>query len=659
MKRLKQKASTLLLPSKYNIHIRLHCPLAIAQKYDYQKPNQQEFSNELRVIHKAKMVSSPSYALVKELSDEIRTDKVTFFKNPINIDNEDKFEKEFDIVFMGRFQELKGTKDINKILERLPENYKALLIGPKSNLFKVSPNVKCSVEKKGEITGNKRFEYIKKSKCLMMPSQFENCSMVILETLSCHVPVVCWDVGGNSEIATSSVLNCAKFGDYDDFSHKIKSFVTSYPGESVFVEAVKRINADFTNGIKNLINEIANENPIIYRGMNNKEQHSYCTESVESYITPSSKLRVFGVAFSNEHIEELWAPVIDRLGYEYRYVSRRELGHHTVFKHPAYEINKKWFCQFDWIKDTDRLLKQIQNYRPNFILFHNGLHPIYKDALEKIKDLKIPIIYSELGWFPQKDHIYFDKWGTNGQSYIASMTAEQLCKKTFRHNNESHEVTGEYALIVTQLENDTNLIVNSPRFKNNINFLKHVISKIPSGTKIIIKPHPLDKNVERYEFLENEKIKLVTDTSTDILLKNAHSLIGINSTVLLQALKFDVNIYAYGRSILDNKGVAIDCTEISIDKRWTNAMLGSRQKRDAIVESLMDHQINLIEIRNGNNPSQTAALPLIENCIYDFTHLINRKIETTKRPTSIIINEEVTKTAPKPKKRSKVNKIKN
>lgn len=63
---------------------------------------------------------------------------------------------------MGRFQELKGTKDINKILERLPANFKVLLIGPKSNLFKLDPSVKCSVEKKGEVIGDKRFELVKK-----------------------------------------------------------------------------------------------------------------------------------------------------------------------------------------------------------------------------------------------------------------------------------------------------------------------------------------------------------------------------------------------------------------------------------------------------------------------------------------------------------------
>ncbi len=424
------KASTLLISSKYNVHIRLHCPLAVAQKYDNQKPNQQEFSNELRVIHKAKMVSSPSYALVNELSDEINNEKVTYFKNPINIDSEEKYQKEYDLVFMGRFQELKGTKDINKILERLPSNFKVLLIGPKSNLFKISSNVKCSVEKKGEITGERRFSLIKKSKCLMMPSQFENCSMVILESLACKVPVVCWNVGGNSEIASPAVLKCAKFGDYDDFAHKIIDFVSNEVSTFSFDEALNIINEDFKAGISNLINQISQKKPIFYRGINNKDTHTYKQEDIKNYSPEHKKLRIFGVAFSNEHIEELWAPIIDSLEYDYRYVCRRPLGHHKVFNHIPFDINRKWFCHFDWIKDTDRLIGQIRAYKPNFILFHNGSHPIYKDALDKIKELKIPIIYSELGWFPQQDHIYFDKWGTNGQSYLSSLTAEQLCKKT-------------------------------------------------------------------------------------------------------------------------------------------------------------------------------------------------------------------------------------
>ncbi|MFS7194303.1 glycosyltransferase [Rahnella inusitata] len=343
------KASTLLLPAKYNVHIRLHCPLAVAQKYDGQTPNQQEYSNELRVINKAKLVSSPSYALVKEIGNELKSTQVTYYKNPIDIgDSEKNVDKQYDLVFMGRFQELKGTSHINKILENLPENYNVLLFGAKSETLKISPKVKCKVYKKGQVLGNARFDLIRKSKCLMMPSNFENCSMVILESLACHVPVVTWDVGGNKEIAPPSIIKCAKLGDYNDYSRKIVSFIENPPSSNDFTSAIDCINKDFSTGITHLINEIAQKTIIPYLGMNNEKLHIYEPTRNDQTITEINKLRVFGIAYSNEHIEELWGPVISYLGYEYRYVSRQPLGHHTVFKHEPFQIEKKWFCHFDW-----------------------------------------------------------------------------------------------------------------------------------------------------------------------------------------------------------------------------------------------------------------------------------------------------------------------
>lgn len=622
------RASTLLLPSKYNVHIRLHCPLAVAQKYDGHTPNQQEYSNELRVIYKAKLVSSPSYALIKEIENELKNTQVTYYKNPIDIEEPElKPEKIYDLVFMGRFQELKGTAHINRILEYLPDNFNVLLFGAKSETLKISPKVKCKVHKKGQILGNARFDLIRKSKCLMLPSNFENCSMVILEALACHVPVVTWDVGGNKEISPPTVLQCAKFGDYRDFAIKIINFVENQPEKNHFETSINNINKDFNNGISSLIKEITKKEIAPYFGMNNAKHHVY--EPVRSEISHQeiNKLRVFGVAYSNEHIEELWGPVISYLGYEYRYVSRQPLGHHTVFKHDPFEIEKKYFCHFDWVKNTSRLITQIKNYRPNFILFHNGSHPIYTHVLRALKELKIPIVYSELGWFPQKDHVYFDKWGVNGLSYLASQTSEQLCGKTFDNCNAEVKISGDYALLVTQLENDTNLIVNSPRFKNNETFIKHIIDQISDRTLLIVKPHPLDKNTDRYDKFASDRVKIERSLDTNTLIQNAHSVIGINSTVLLQSLEFDVNIYTYGHSILDNKGVSIDCISDEISLIWQDTLKGSRKVRNAIINSLKSRQINLLAIREKVRPNDISLTPLIENNISDFSHIINLKLE--------------------------------
>ncbi|MGL4600194.1 MAG: glycosyltransferase [Plesiomonas sp.] len=622
------KAATLLIPSSYKVHIRLHCPLAVAQKYDNKKQNQMEFSNELRVIYKAKYVSSPSYGLYQEIKNELTKKPDFFYKNPIDpritTNKENNIQKEYDLVFMGRFQELKGINHLNKILSKLPKEYKVLLFGPNSNLFKTSKNILCDITKKGLITGDEKLNLIRKSKCLMLPSEFENCSMVILEALASHTPVVCWNVGGNSEIAPPNIVSCAKYDNHHEFAQKIVDFIETPPEQIEFEKIIKDINTDFELGINSIIKSAKLGITHSYLGLNNRHYHHYTKIKNNSAII-SPKLRIFGIAFSNEHIEELWAPVIDHLEYEYRYVCRRPLGYHSVFKHEKYPIKQEFVCIFDWIKDSDRLIKQLKSYRPNLILFHNGSHPIYRETINKIKALRIPILYSELGWFPQKDHVYFDQWGVNGKSYIASLSAEELCNQNFNEElNEIKPINGEYALIITQLENDTNLIVNSPKFKNNENFIEHIIDEIGNKTKIIIKPHPLEKNTSRYSRFISKNVKLVINEDSSSLIKSAHSVIGINSTVLIQALCEDVNIYTYGSSILDNKKVTIDCQSKSISKQWSNVLIGSRKKRNSIIKELKSRQINLLEIRNGITKSNINLLPLIENYTLDFSNIITK-----------------------------------
>ncbi|KAE9637913.1 glycosyltransferase [Aeromonas veronii] len=631
------KASTLLLPRQYKTHIRLHCPLAVAQKYDGQNPNEQEYSNELRVIHKAHIVSSPSYALAEEMKNEVSGKNFFYYKNPIDpsISNVHT-EKKYDLVFMGRFQELKGISYINRILELLPSSYNVLLFGANSNLLKISKKIKCNVHRKGQVTGDARFELIRSAKCLMLPSKFENCSMVILESLACHVPVVAWNVGGNSEIASTDVLSCSAIEDYQSFSNYIINYVSNPPKNDMFETAISLINNDFINGISALINKATFGSSSSFCGINFSQQHSISIQNNKSqnflFDSSSEKIRVFGVAYSNEHIEELWAPVIEYLGYEYRYVCRRPLGYHSVFKHSPFPVNTKWVCQFDWVKDTERLIKQIKAYRPNCILFHNGAHPVYKHVIDSLRSLRIPIVFSELGWFPQKDHVYFDQWGVNGLSYIANQTAEQLCERVFNDSNEqSLLLKGDYALVVTQLENDTNLIVNSPRFKNNENFISYVISELDESVQIIIKPHPLDKNMERYEKFVGKNVSLSHDSDTMQLIKSAHSVIGINSTVLLQSLEYDVNIYSFGRSILDNKGVAIDCSRAELSSQWSLKLIGSRERRDAVIQSLKQRQLNLIDIRHGELKNKIAIRPLVENKIFDFSHLLPNNAAPIKK----------------------------
>lgn len=600
------RAATILIPSDYKVHVRLHCPMYIGQKYEGVKKNEQVYSSELRVVNKAKVVSSPSYALIKEMAHDLGdTSKFFVYKNPLpkNIKMYDLSHKKYDAVFLGRFQKLKGIEYLNSILELLPEDFNVLIIGNNAENFSYSKKIKCHLHIHGQINSAERFEYVGQAKCLMMLSKFENCSMVILEALSCGTPVVSWNVGGNSEIADNDVLKTVPIGDCYSFASNVIDLASNFTVTTTdFEKALLKVSSDFLTGVNAISEYLLNKNDRVFRGLNENNIGLDISRGSFFHEEKNNRLgkKILGVTISNEHIEELWGPVVDKLQLDYFYICRRPLGFRSVFGRKPHPIDMRKFREFDWVLYRARLIREIKRFNPDKILFHNGSHPMYSKALEEIKDLGIPIIYSELGWFPQKDHVYFDSLGVNGQSYLAKLSADELCQKKIVDEDEykSEKINGDYILLITQMENDTNLIVNSPRFKKNYSFVKHIVENAPRDEKIIIKVHPLDNKYTKLYSLSaiNKNIEIVKDADLSVLIKNAHSVVGINSTVLLQALESDANIYYFGNGLLSNKGVAIDCTSLSFSDAFVYEKYGSRARRDAIVEAFMKRQINLNEL---------------------------------------------------------------
>lgn len=628
------KASTLLLSKEYRIHIRMHTPGAIAQKYDNAEVNEELFAIELSVINNSKYVSSPSYGLIEELKDKITREDINVYKNPFNLNIEISTEKEYNLIFMGRFQTLKGIEYINDILLRLPAEYQVVLLGNNSSKFLIHPRVKCNVLKLEEISTDERFEYVKKSKVLMQLSNFENCSMVILEAFACGTCVVAWDVGGNKEMANQTVLRIAPKKNIEYIVNEIIDLnedIHSYPKVDDFLEAIENIQIDFKNGLSNILNE----NEKIYKGLNLSHKHDLNidylkTKSVISHDAEYKKFgsRILAFSLSNEQIEEMWVPIIDKFGADYKFICRRPLGFMYKFNNPFY-VDKDKFEQFDWIRYPNLLIQQISEYKPNKILFHNGIHPMYKNILDRVKKAypNIPIVYSELGWLPQKDHIYFDIEGTNGSSKISKQSFEEFCEEKYPTiSNENIE--GSHILIVTQLENDTNLLVNSKRFKTMINFVRYVISELPNE-KFIIKTHPLDEDKDRFNIFNNETVKVVHEGDLESLIKASKAVIGINSTVLLEALKYDTNVYMFGDYLLSNKKVVIEVgVNESLKELWTDKYYSSRTAKDMVLNEFLNRQIHIPSLKNytvSELLDKKAFKPLLMG-IYDYGNKIEHDI---------------------------------
>lgn len=632
------RAATLLLPRKYKVHIRMHCPLAVAQKYDFQHSNQIEFSHELRAISKAGIVSSPSYGLINELSEEIDGEDFFVFKNPIDINVTAKEERAYDVVFMGRNQRLKGVDFLNQILERFPENYRVLIFGRNFSEFKKSPYIKCSVEIRDAVNGEKRFDLIRDCKCLMQLSHFENCSMVILESLACHVPVVCWDVGGNKEIADRNLLRAIPYGDVNTFVDNIRDFVEKENFlDEKFSEWLILNNDDFINGFRAVISAFKGETGIIYRGHSLGVKESRKIGHVRDIQFFDKRIRALGIAYSNEHAEQLWAPVLKALDFDFRFISRRPLGYRKVFDFEFSDYNKNHFLSFDWIKNKDRLISSILRYKPHFLLFHNGAHPSYQAVLKEIKSLNIPIIYSELGWLPQRNHVYFDDLGVNGASRISKedffdIFSENVVPLSF------HDFIHGKTLLALQNENDTNIINFSDRFKKNESLIRYVFSQIGNKTKLLVKPHPLDKN--DYSSVVSELGgELIVGGSVDEILGTVDSVVALNSTLLIEALRYPVNIYCLGLGILNNKKVVFDCTSAELSDIWKDKYFNFGPARDNLLDFFMKKQVNVFELSCGEEINDFHRSFFINSLKLDISPLISlensRKI--VQKSSSLVV----------------------
>jgi glycosyltransferase involved in cell wall biosynthesis len=634
------KSATLLLNRKYKVHIRLHCPLYVAQKYNEKEINYTEYSNELLAISKAWHVSSPSFGLLKELENDIPTKGISVYKNPIPWDlakyRKEFNDKEFDVVVLGRFQTLKGIQYLNFILEHLPSDKKVVLIGANSMEFKLSPYIKAKVITKGHIGSDHRFELLSKSKVSLCLSKFENCSCVILESIAVGTRVLAWDVGGNKELAKDGIVDIIPAFDIRLYAAKLNNLLKhgEYPSYSSFKFAMNKIHSDFAQGLNHVVNGAKQNQLEAFRGISNLQKVSSCKLefSTKEQVIPirknESKLfgeRVFGFSISNEHIEELWMPIIEKLGLDYRFVSRRPLGYHSVFNNP-FEVDEKKYSVYDWIANPDRLIRNIISFKPNKILFHNGQLLQYQAVLQKVKSLGIPIIYSELGWLPQKDNVYFDLEGVNARSSLARLDRNNFSGHHIRFpKTRKSSIRNNDVLILLQLENDTNILYNSPKFKSNIAFIEAIANSKKVG-KIYIRPHPKDKNTEKYTNLISEKIILDTISSLDSLLKKVSSVAGFNSTALIEALYHDVNIYLFGYGILNNKEVAIDCTETDLDDAWQDKIYASKKVKMQVVDGFLNRQIHIPTLNNLSEKEILSSLsfePFLVANQENFTSLIS------------------------------------
>ncbi len=263
---------TRLLPREYRVHIRLHCPNAIVRRHNERPPNVPRFRRELQVSRTAHVVSSPSYALLRELRPYLDGSSIHVYKNPPPPPIAEMLppeERLHDVVFMGNFSRLKGVDFLNPLLARLPPHYSVAVAGRESDRFQVAPSVRCRVTVGPHMPGPERLGLLAQARVALTLSRFENCSMMVLESIATGTVVAGWDVGGHAEIAGPPLLRLVPLGQLDALASVITGTIGgAYPAPHEFQVATSLVMDDFRRGWSHVWRRASGEiDGDVYRGL--------------------------------------------------------------------------------------------------------------------------------------------------------------------------------------------------------------------------------------------------------------------------------------------------------------------------------------------------------------------------------------------------------
>ena len=136
-----------------------------------------------------------------------------------------------DSLFIGRINEAKGIYDMLETLQIIIKNYPYFQLaitgrGDKitEKQFKIKikkMNLEYNIQFLDYITGQKKFDLIKSSKCFLFLSRTESFGIALLEAICCGIPALAYDLEPYKNIYQNNEIFVFKKGDYQSVAQKV------------------------------------------------------------------------------------------------------------------------------------------------------------------------------------------------------------------------------------------------------------------------------------------------------------------------------------------------------------------------------------------------------------------------------------------------------
>ena len=234
----------------------------------------------------------------------------------------------------------------------------------------------------------------------------------------------------------------------------------------------------------------------------------------------------------------------------------------------------------EWVREND----------PDYVVIWNGGFKRIGDDQTRIRE-EIPeekLIYAEIAWLPQRDHIYLDSKGVNGGSTLCHACPQTVSPalSAFKRDYRTKTIDRQpkTVLVPLQLEDDTSIVNYSPHFKTMNDFMRYVSEWVPEEYEMVCKVHPM--NPSTHWMQAPKRFRVVRD-NLDHWLATCTFMVAINSTVVLEALVYDMPVIAFGQGVFTGNNVV---TEAVPGDEFAEP---EAKNTDAFLSMLIERQINI------------------------------------------------------------------
>lgn len=266
----------------------------------------------------------------------------------------------------------------------------------------------------------------------------------------------------------------------------------------------------------------------------------------------------------------------------------------------------------------------VGRYEPDRVILWNGNFAYQKGTRSAFEALGYSdrMLFLEVAWFSQREFIYLDPQGVNLYSGICNRAPVPLSplqgmrlQQWYDRQRFSRVGTetptrrpGPRRIFVPlQVDTDTSIREGSP-FSDMQSFIHFLEGWIPADCEVVLKAHPK----AHYSYVlgsRRRNFQIRASGSVDEFISDADFVVGLNSTVLLEAAVLGKPVIAFGRGLFTGCQVL---TEAQVDDRPEDIFgqpIDQEARASFFYHLVFDRQISIEQLERQNVPHLFSREP--------------------------------------------------